>query len=320
MATVLARSGALRRSGDGGLDRAPVTGSSRAARSGHGVPPMCANRNFGHPRISVTDEVTLVPGRDQSRAKGSGRHDVDDRRAAGSCSGQRERRRRCSADRRRSSVVGSSASLATGDATAITLAFAVVHERHRRLRPGPRPASSLYTVAAGAIGLLSLRAQGLWQRSQASPSAGRAGRRRQGRRLHPRRRPRRRPGPRPGAAPALDHRRRRPRLRSSWSLWRSLLRSWLTVNRRQGRMVQPHDRRRHRRAGDGDRPHRRGPPRGRHPGRRHRRLARRGRGRRSRPTCGSASSPTLDDVLADAPVRSASSSAPATSPRRCWPA
>src|SRR5262249_57055542 len=52
--------------------------------------------------------------------------------------------------------------VATGDAAAITLAFALVMSvtvAFGRIQGS----EALYTVAAGAIGLLSLRAQGLWR-------------------------------------------------------------------------------------------------------------------------------------------------------------
>ena len=179
---------------------------------------------------------------------------------------------------------------ATGDAAAITLAFGLVMSFTVAFG-WVHGSEFLYTVAAGAIGLLSLRAQGLWKSHKIAVRwvelAGVA----------------------KAAACILGgvlivDRILGPALRLRWItaaavlafaflvLWRSLLRSWLTVNRRQGRMVQPTIVDRHRRAGDGARPHRRGPPRDRHPGRRHHRFVLRGRGRRSRPTCGSATSPT----------------------------
>jgi exopolysaccharide biosynthesis polyprenyl glycosylphosphotransferase len=126
---------------------------------------------------------------------------------------------------------------ATGDAAAITLAFAIIMSF--TVAFGWLHGSEfLYTLAAGTIGLLSLRAQGLWKRHKiavrwvelagiAKASAFILG------------------------GVLIVDRVLGPALRLRWItaatilaflvlvLWRSLLRSWLTVNRRQGRMVQP---------------------------------------------------------------------------------
>ena len=125
---------------------------------------------------------------------------------------------------------------ATGDAAAITLAFAIVMSFTVAFG-WVHGSEFLYTVAAGAIGLLSLRAQGLWKSHKiavrwvelagvAKASAFIL-----------------------GGVLVID-RILGPALRLRWItaaavlaflflvLWRSLLRSWLTINRRQGRMVQ----------------------------------------------------------------------------------
>ena len=127
--------------------------------------------------------------------------------------------------------------IATGDAAAITLAFALVMSftvAFGRIHGS----ELLYTVAACSIGLLSIRAQGLWRAPKlavrwvelagvAKASAAIL-----------------------GGVLVID-RLVGPALRLRWItaaailaflflvLWRSLLRSWLTVNRRHGRMIQP---------------------------------------------------------------------------------
>src|SRR5215213_2396911 len=126
---------------------------------------------------------------------------------------------------------------ATGDAAAITLAFAIVMSF--TVAFGRVHGSEfLYTVAAGAIGLLSLRAQGLWKSHKLAVRwvelAGIA-----------------KASAFILAGVLVVDRVLGPALRLRWItvaavlalaflvLWRSLLRSWLTINRRQGRMVQP---------------------------------------------------------------------------------
>ena len=125
---------------------------------------------------------------------------------------------------------------ATGDAAAITLAFAIVMSFTVAFG-WVHGSEFLYTVAAGAIGLLSLRAQGLWKSHKIAVRWVELA----------------------GVAKAsafilggvlIIDRLLGPALRLRWItaaavlafvflvLWRSLLRSWLTVNRRQGRMVQ----------------------------------------------------------------------------------
>ena len=127
--------------------------------------------------------------------------------------------------------------IATGDAAAITLAFALVMSVTVAI--GRIHGSEvLYTIAAGVLGLFSIRAQGLWRSPKiavrwvelagvAKASAFIL-----------------------GGVLVID-RLVGPALRLRWItaaailafvflvLWRSLLRSWLTVNRRRGRMVQP---------------------------------------------------------------------------------
>ena len=170
--------------------------------------------------------------------------------------------------------------IATGDAAAITLAFALVTSV--TVAFGPLHGSEIvYTVAASRHRSVQPPRPGSVAEPQARRPLGRAGRDRQGRRLHPRRRARRRPRARPGAAPALDHRSRRPGLRAPGRL---ALAGPLVADDQPppGPLRVLDDPDRYRRAGDGDRPHRRDPPRGRHPDRRDHRFARRGRGRRSR--------------------------------------
>jgi exopolysaccharide biosynthesis polyprenyl glycosylphosphotransferase len=126
--------------------------------------------------------------------------------------------------------------IATGDAAAITLAFALVMSftvAFGRIRGS----EGLYTVAAAAIGLLSLRAQGLWRSHKIAVRwVELAGVARASAFIL-------------GGVLVID-RIVGPALRLRWItiasiltlvflvVWRSLLRSWLTVNRRQGRMVQ----------------------------------------------------------------------------------
>jgi exopolysaccharide biosynthesis polyprenyl glycosylphosphotransferase len=127
--------------------------------------------------------------------------------------------------------------IATGDAAAITLAFALVMSvtvAFGRIHGS----EALYTVAAAGIGLLSLRAQGLWRSHKiAVPWVELTGIAKASAFIL-------------GGVLVID-RVVGPALRLRWItiaavlafalliLWRSLLRSWLTINRRQGRMVQP---------------------------------------------------------------------------------
>jgi exopolysaccharide biosynthesis polyprenyl glycosylphosphotransferase len=126
--------------------------------------------------------------------------------------------------------------VATGDAAAISLAFALVMSA--TVAFGRIHASEpLYTLAAAAIGLFSLRAQGLWNPHRTTirwvELAGVA----------------RASAAILGGVLVID-RIVGPALRLRWiaaasvlafvflAAWRSVLRSWLTVNRRQGRFVQ----------------------------------------------------------------------------------
>jgi exopolysaccharide biosynthesis polyprenyl glycosylphosphotransferase len=126
--------------------------------------------------------------------------------------------------------------VATGDAAAITLAFATVMSATVAFG-GIRASESLYTVAAAAIGLLSLRLSGMWNAHKlALRSTELAGIARASASIL-------------GGVLILD-RILGPALRLRWIaaaavlsfvflvVWRSVLRSWLSVNRRQGRMVQ----------------------------------------------------------------------------------
>jgi exopolysaccharide biosynthesis polyprenyl glycosylphosphotransferase len=126
--------------------------------------------------------------------------------------------------------------IATGDAAAITLAFTLVTSV--TVAFGPLHGSEvLYTVAAAVIGLVSLRAEGLWRSHRlavrwvelagiAKASAFIL-----------------------GGVLVVD-RVLGPALRLRWItagavlafvllvVWRSLFRSWLTVNRRQGKLIR----------------------------------------------------------------------------------
>jgi exopolysaccharide biosynthesis polyprenyl glycosylphosphotransferase len=126
--------------------------------------------------------------------------------------------------------------IATGDAAAITLAFALVTSV--TVAFGPLHGSEVvYTAAAAAIGLLSLRAQGMWRSHKIAvrwvelAAIARASTFIL------------------GGVLVVD-RILGPALRLRWITaaavlafvlllaWRSIFRSWLTVNRRQGRLVQ----------------------------------------------------------------------------------
>src|SRR4051812_30177773 len=126
---------------------------------------------------------------------------------------------------------------ATGDAAAITMAFALVLS-YTVAFGRVHGSEFLYTVAAGSIGLLSLRSQGLWKAPKIAVRwVELAGIARASAFIL-------------GGVLVID-RLLGPALRLRWItaasiaafvflvLWRSLLRSYLTVNRRRGRMVQP---------------------------------------------------------------------------------
>jgi exopolysaccharide biosynthesis polyprenyl glycosylphosphotransferase len=126
---------------------------------------------------------------------------------------------------------------ATGDAAAITAAFALVMT-YTVAFGRIHGSEYLYTLAAAAIGLLTLRAQGLWSAPKIAVRwVELAGIARASAFIL-------------GGVLVID-RILGPALRLRWItaasilaflflvLWRSLLRSWLTVNRRRGRMVQP---------------------------------------------------------------------------------
>ena len=126
--------------------------------------------------------------------------------------------------------------IATGDAAAITLAFALVTSVTVAFGP-LRSTEVLYTVAAATIGLVSLHAQGLWRSHKLAVRwVELAGIARASTLIL-------------GGVLVID-RLVGPALRLRWItaaavlafvllvVWRSVLRSWLTINRREGKLVQ----------------------------------------------------------------------------------
>lgn len=126
--------------------------------------------------------------------------------------------------------------VATGDAAAITLAFALVMSATVAWG-GIRAGEVVYTIVAAAIGLLSLRSSGMWNAHRlAIRTAELVGIVRASASIM-------------GGVVVLD-RFFGPALRLRWIAaaavlaflflvaWRSLYRSWLAVNRRHGRMVR----------------------------------------------------------------------------------
>ena len=279
MARCLALPGVRRRSGHDGAIGVPH-GSTRSARSSHGVPPMSANR-ISASLVSSYREVTLVPGR-TSTSERSGRGTWDGTtRAAGDFTLPRSAKARGARP---------SATLRAAPAGADPR-----HRRRRRHHAGLRPRHERH----GRLRLASAASDGRSTRVAAGHRPAR----------HPRagpveaasRSPSARPSwpawPRPasssgGGVLVVDRSSARPCGCAgsppppclAFALPRRLALAATARGWRSTASPGPHGpadaRRRHRRAGDGDRPHRRGPSRGRVAGRRDRRLARRGRGRR----------------------------------------